>query len=69
MPPGNPKQIRIYSEKNQIQRYRKQASGYQWEKGRRRGSVGVGEEEVQTVMHNVSYKGMLCNTGNIASVL
>lgn len=33
------------------------------EKRRRRGSVGVGEEEVQTVMYQRSYKDMLYNTG------
>ena len=34
-----------------------------------RGSIGVGDQEVQTIMHKISYKDILYNTGNIANIL
>ena len=30
-----------------------------------RGKIGVGNSEVQTIMHRISYKDILYNTGNM----
>lgn len=55
------------TEKMQTQ-YREQASGYQWGGGAGAMTL-VGEEKVQTTRCNISYKDVLWNTGNIASIL
>ena len=33
-----------------------------------RGIVGVGVEDIQTIMYKISYKDILYNTGNIANI-
>ena len=35
-------------------RYREQSSVYSWGKGRRRGKIGLGDEEMQTIMSEVN---------------
>ena len=54
------------TKKKQTHRYRGQASGYQWGG---RGSIGVGEWEVQTIGCKTGYKDVLYNTSNIANIL
>ena len=38
------------TKQKQTHRYREQTSGYQWEEGRGRGRLGVGDKEVQSTM-------------------
>ena len=44
---------------SQIQRIN---SGYQWGEGEGRGSIGIGEQEIQTIVHKINCKDLLYNT-------
>jgi len=51
------------TKKKETHRYREQTSGYYLGCRRR-----VGDSEVKTSMHKISYKGILYNTGNTANI-
>ena len=47
----------------------KQTSGQQWEREGGRGTIGVGDKEIQTTKYKISYSDTLLNTENIANAL
>ena len=57
------------TEKQQTNRYREQTSGHQWGEGRWEEQEGVEDSEAQTIIHKISCKNILYNTGNIANIL
>ena len=62
--------MNIYiTKQKQTHRFREQTSSYQWGERRGRGRIGVGGKDVQTIRFKISYKDVLYNTGNIASIL
>ena len=66
----NNKLVKITKKKEKDSQYREQTSSYHWGKGRRRGKVGVRNEEAQTTMYKINnYKDILYHIGNIANTL
>ena len=47
--------------KKQTHSYRKQSSGYQWRKRRKKRQGGVGYKEAQATMYKIRYKDLLYN--------
>ena len=39
------------------------------ERGGEKGKLGVGDEEIKAIRYTISYKDILCNTGNVANIL
>ena len=39
------------------------------EREERRGKIRIGDKEVETTVYTVSYRDILCCTGNIANIL
>ena len=49
------------TKKKQTHSYRKQSSGYQWRKRRKKRQGGVGYKEAQATMYKIRYKDLLYN--------
>ena len=56
------------TKKTQTHRYKEQTSGYQWGEGRGEGQYR-GRGVRGTIMCKITYKDILYNMGNIASIL
>ena len=58
-----------YNKKGSKHRYIEQIRGYQWGEGRGKRQCKAAEQEVQTIRHNISCKGMLYDTRKKAIIL
>ena len=66
----NNKLVKITKKKEKDSQIQRTDQSYHWGKGRRRGKVGVGNEEAQTTMYKINnYKDILYHIGNIANTL
>ena len=55
--------------KKRTHRYKERNSGYQWGEEVGRGKRDIGDQEIQTIVHKISYKDIMHSTGNIANIL